>query len=301
MNTAPVILGLAGQAATGKTVTAEGLAPIGRVIDLLTCSCGHEKSDHLALHGQDEIWDRLSICNRCKGGCPGFNLGGQVLWNHLFFALPIYRVASARQKIKGDKAHERTLFEIHEALLDLFGRNPLFSVISYYDDFVDLVKHVAGMYCEPEGTKARSFMQNFGLLCREYDEDVFVKWVLRKVAEEHRTFQSEFPTDGYPNLRFGSVISDVRFPNEARLIKEQSNGILIKLTGDPEVLRNRLIDRDGQALTDEQAAHPSENSISLIPESDFDAVLDTSLLTVQDQVEAVKTIVDKIVNSYAKA
>ena len=278
----PIIVGLAGRAGTGKTVTADSLAPIGQVV-ALKCRCGHDPNTE---HLNDLDTTGCIMCD-----CRYVSYDGQMVWTHLFYALPIYRIATARQKIHGNNARNRILYEIHGAIVDLFGNTPLYSAIKNYDDLIDLVRYTASIPCEPEGEKARTFMQEFGSLCREYDPDVFVKWVERKAHEEFREFQREYNEDKYPGLKCGIVVSDVRFENEAEMIANHPNGALYGLTATPEVLRARLEYRDGRQLTPEQANHPSENSIELIPEEYFKQKVDTSLFSVLEQVQCIKDLV----------
>ncbi len=276
---APLLVGLAGQAGSGKTVTADNLSPIGQVITN-KCNCGHETIEHFDGNGT------TPACALCD--CKGINYDGAIMWTHLFFALPIYRIVTARQKIHGDNAHNRILYEVHEAMVDLFGRTPLYSAVKSYDDLIALVKYVSSIPCEPEGEKPRTFMQEFGSLCREYDEDVFVKWIQRKAQEENREFNREYPEERYPGLRFGIVLSDVRYENEARMILNHPNGALYKLTAAPEVIAARLYDRDGKILTEEQANHASEHGLEGIADEEFTKVIDTSWFTVAQQAQCIR-------------
>lgn len=278
---ASIVVGLAGQAGVGKTVTAEALAPTAQVVTL-SCSCSHGMQDHL---DDPDVWP----CRECD--CIRFNCEGQILWTHYFFALPIYRIVTARQKIEGKNARDRMLYEIHEGLLDLFGRNPLYSAIKHYDDFVQLVHYIASIPCEPAGEKARTFMQEFGSLCREYDDEVFVNWIRRKVNDNYRAFQQEYPDHVYPGLKSGVVLSDVRFSNEAEMIGTYPLGSLFCLTARPDVRYRRLEERDGHVLTEDQANHESEQSLTTIHPNLFTKVIDTSEFTIKDQVAYVKQLI----------
>ena len=287
---APIVVGLAGQAGSGKTVTAVSLAPTAQVMTN-SCRCTHDVSSH------NQREDDTS-CKETDCGCAHLSYEGSIYWTHLFFALPIYRIVTARQKITGDNARNRILYEIHEAIVDLFGRSPIYSSIKNYDDLIELVRYVASIPCEPAGEKARTFMQEFGSLCREYGEDVFVNWIRRKTQEEYREFTKEYPPDKYPGLRLGVVLSDIRYPNEAQSVIDQPNGILYKFTATPEVLKSRLIDRDGKPLSSEQSSHASENSLGSIPDDKFNAIIDTSEFTVQQQAAHVKKLVREEFNIY---
>lgn len=287
---APIVVGLAGQAGSGKTVTAQSLAPTAQVMTN-NCRCNHDTSSH------NNTEDDTS-CNEEECTCSSINYEGSIYWTHLFFALPIYRIVTARQKIIGDNSRNRILYEIHEAIVDLFGRSPIYSAIKNYDDLIELVRYVATIPCEPAGEKARTFMQEFGSLCREYDENVFVNWMNRKIQEEYREFSKEYSSDRYPGLKLGIVLSDIRFANEVKSVVDNPNGILYKFTASPEVIQDRLLDRDGKVLSATQSNHESENGLTLVKDEDFDEIIDTSNFTVSDQANYIKNLVSKKFNVY---
>lgn len=260
----PIILGLAGEAATGKTTTANGLAPAARI-----------KS------GKD----------------------GGIQWDHFYFAMPLYQMANARQTIEGAMAHDRMCYAIHNTLLEVFGTSPLHGAPAY-DHLVEMVLEIAEFPCPKEG-KPRSFLQHVGTeICRAYDPNCWVNWMKQKIMKENALWRLEnIPKVEYvlddvdgdlidleQDLKYGVVISDVRFVNEAEYVANHPNGILIKLTASDSVLYDRQMDRDGVAMTATQKAHASEQGVSQIPEEWFYKVLDTTEMSVKDQVYAVHNI-----------
>lgn len=258
----PIILGLYGKALTGKTITGESIAPKGYIPD------------------------------------PFKN---PVQWDHLFFAIPLYRMATARQKISGVDAYDRIKYEIHSELLDILGRSPLFGAPPY-NRLIELVHKISTIPI-PDGEKPRTFLQEAGSLCRSWNEDCFVNWTKNMVKKSFDLFQREQEKIfDYPNTQeeysqqkpfeaFGVVISDIRYPNEAHYIKQSHNSILIELTASDEVRQERAYHRDGHFLTEKQLSHSSETQV--IPKEWFDATLDTSDLTVADQVSTVLQIVNQ--------
>jgi hypothetical protein len=262
----PIYLGLAGGAATGKTTTADGLAPMAQFMSL-----------------DDE---------------------DPVFWTHLFFAMPLYRMAAIRQKVVGVDAFDRQCYELHEAL------NDLFKGYITYEETVDTVFELASMECPQEG-KPRTFLQKAGTeICRTFDPDCFPKWIERKTREEFGQFTVEWeklnetrllqwdptsldPKPEYKSRHFGVVISDTRFKNECAFIKKQTNGFLVKFTVRPEVAQERLYNRDGVYMTDEQLNHASEKGLLEVPDDWFDAIIDTSDMTKKEQIQATKEIVYK--------
>jgi hypothetical protein len=259
----PIVLGFVGGYCTGKTTTANGIAPTARM------QFGGENSD-------------------------------RILWDHLYFALPLYRMANARQSIEGDHAYDRVLYEIHATLLEVFANNPLYGAPKY-DDLIQMVYEIAEYPCPKEG-KPRSFLQYVGTeIVRAYDDDAWVKWMDRKIKEEHRKFQWEHreiycetceSTDlDYMAPTYGVVVSDCRFQNEARLIAEHPNGILINFIVDPEVAAERQYQRDGYRMNGDQKSHQSEQQFNSIPEEWYTKTIDTTNMKPADQIQAVKNLV----------
>jgi dephospho-CoA kinase len=89
----PIILGLAGKAATGKTSVAEKIVPKAQltVTDL------------------------------------------NIEWDHIFFALPLYEMAAVKRTILGLRQRDRQLYSLHSIVYDLFGGSPIGGVPDYED------------------------------------------------------------------------------------------------------------------------------------------------------------------------
>lgn len=254
----PIVLGLAGGSATGKTVTADGIAPPARI-----------GGDH-----------------------P--NEEPHILWDHLYYALPLYKLTSVRQTIEGQKTYDRMAYETLQILLDVFGSSPLYGAPDF-NDLIQMVYEIVETPCPREG-KPRTFLQHVGTdILRAYDEDVWVKWMERKIKDDHRLFLSENPEppDNSDLFRpyYGVVVSDCRFPNEVDLIRKHPNGIMLKLTASTEVVAARQEERDGYVMDVPQKVHRSETSLNQIPDEWYDKIIDTDHMTIQEQVSYVKQIV----------
>lgn len=255
----PIVLGFAGGYCTGKTTTANIIAPAARM----------SSTDDQALN---------------------------VVWDHLYFALPLYRMARARQSIEGDMANDRVLYEIHNTLLEVFGYNPLYGAPKY-DDLVQMVYEIAEFPCPAEDIKPRKFLQHVGTeILRAYDEDVWVKWMDRKIKEDHRNFLWEHRKDEEDNLdiippMYGVVVSDCRFENEAKFVADHPNGILVKFTVDPVVAQERQQKRDGYTMDTQEKSHRSEKTITHIPDEWYTAIIDSTEMDPQQQANAVKTLI----------
>ena len=252
----PIVIGLAGKAATGKTSVAEKIVPKAEVSPV---------SNH-------------------------------VKWDHLFFALPLYELASIRKNSLGFRQKDRQLFSIHEVVYDIFGSNAL-GTIPDYDMFSQLVKDIYNLPIEPEDMKPRSFLQKAGDLCRAYDEDCFAKW---GVLKANKLFRSHMKTPEYEDqdMPMAIIISDVRFVNEAKKILSQPNGLVICYEASDEVRNQRMMKRDGYIMTPEQMNHRSEQEIDLIKEN-ASAIINTDNLNIAEQALATTNLIQTFTDVYA--
>jgi len=239
----PIILGLAGKAGSGKTTVAENLVPKGSI---------------------------------------DVSIGG-IKWDHIFYALPIYELASIKRTISGTNAKNRQLYAIHEVLFEVYGGSALGNIPSY-ETLVEKVSLLYHLPIEPEGIKPRSFMQEAGDICRHGFEDCFATWAISK---SHKMFSSYRKSLSEDEARdpFAVIISDVRFINEAQKILEQPNGIIVCFDATEEVLLDRIMKRDGRPMTDQQSSHKSEQQISTIA-SMSNYVVDTSDMSIEEQVSS---------------
>ena len=247
----PIILGLSGKAGSGKTSVAEQIVPKG------------------------------SFANMVNG----------IVWDHIFYALPLYELASIRKTISGTNADSRQLFAIHSVLFDIYGGSPLGSIPSY-QDFVERVSTIKSLQIEPEGIKPRSFLQKAGDICRQDYADCFAKWGVFKANRIYNQYIKSLSEDEEEST-FGVIISDVRFENEAELILQQPNGFVVYFDADQEVLNQRILNRDGKIMTDEQKNHISEQQTEIV-KSIATSVIDCSSMTIEQQTNATLGLIKSL-------
>jgi len=244
----PIVVGLAGKAATGKTTVAESIVP--------------------------------------KASFGTVNNG--VMWDHIFFAMPLYEFYSIRTKIEGMNSQSRKLFATHETLYDLYGNSPLGKVPDY-NAFVELVNRICTEPVSHDGSKPRSYLQKVGDYCREYDEACFASWGVRKANRIHSEYLNSL--DDEEEKPHCVLISDVRFKNEAEAILSCPNSILIRFDAEDEIRRNRIFSRDSVYMTDEQISHRSEKEIDTFSDM-IDVVIDSSYINLEEQtnltIKAIK-------------
>lgn len=255
--TQPIILGLAGKAATGKTSVAEAIVPKARITD----------SD------------------------------SNIEWDHIFFALPLYEMATVKRTILGLRQRDRQLYSLHSIVYELFGGSPIGGVPDY-EILINLVRDIYTLQIEPEDRKPRSFLQKAGDLCREVDPDCFAKWAINKSKSLYRKHDTTSYDVGEETSPFCVVISDVRFVNEAEHILAQPNGVLVCYEASDDVRDNRILKRDGIHMTDEQKNHKSEQQIDLIKEM-ASLVINTDDMSIQDQTYVTIDVVNSLVGIHA--
>lgn len=243
----PIILGLSGKAGSGKTSVAESIIPKG--------------SMELIKYG--------------------------ILWDHIFYALPLYEMASIRRNIVGINEESRKLHALHEVLYDVYGGNSIGNM-PHYDILVKKVKEIYNLPIDLEGTKPRGFLQQAGDICREFDDNCFSTWGIIKANELYRQFikRSE-DVDKYSDTLTPMcvIISDVRYKNEALSILKQPNGFVISFHADRDTLDDRLIKRDGQLMSSNHSGHSSEQDFDEV-KALASAIIDTNNMDLKQQVEA---------------
>lgn len=215
-----------------------------------------------------------------------------MVWDHIFFALPLYELASIKSNVRGLRQRDRMLYEIHSVLYELYGGSPIADVPDY-DDLTKLVHDIYNLPIEYD-IKPRTFLQKAGDLCRELRADCFASWAVSKAKSLHREYLRE--TAEEDQLPFIVIISDVRFTNEAEAIVSQDNGILLNFSASDNVRFERLMSRDGYLMSQEQRNHKSENEMDAV-KGLAHAIIDTDNLTISEQTEiAVNYIRERVMN-----
>lgn len=242
----PIIIGLAGKAGSGKTSVAEAIVPKG--------------SFDTKIYGMK--------------------------WDHIFYALPLYEMASIKKNIMGENAESRKLHAIHDVLYEIYGGSPLGKMPHYYS-FVDKVKAIYDLPIGEDASKPRTFLQVAGDICREYDEHCFASWAVSKCNLLYRQYVKEFNLSDLENQlnHMCILISDVRYLNEANSILNQKNGVVISFEADQSILNERILKRDGKLMGIKESNHSSENNIEEI-KSISSAIINTNDMTLEEQVEA---------------
>ena len=239
----PIIIGLAGKAGSGKTSVAEHFVP--------------------------------------KGSIDTFQYGYK--WDHIFYALPLYELASIKRSIKGVNQKNRQLYAIHDVLFNIYGGSSI-GVLPDYNDLVSRVHKIYELDIEPEGVKPRTFLQKAGDICREGFEDCFSTWGILKSMNIYNSYYKSLVEDEEENP-FIVVISDVRFENEAKKILAQPNGVVVCFDASDETLNERILKRDGRLMSQDQQAHRSEQQIETI-KSISTCVINTDNMTIEEQAKA---------------
>jgi dephospho-CoA kinase len=241
-NNQPIIIGLAGKAGSGKTSVAENIVP--------------------------------------KGSIETIKYG--LKWDHIFYALPLYEMASIKKNIQGLNQKRRKMYAIHDVLYDLYGGSSLGNVPEY-EKLNEMVQEIYSMPIEPEGIKPRDFLQKAGDICRSVEPDCFARWAIIKSSKIYRSYLKDLNEDEQPNP-VAVLVSDVRYLNEAEHILKQPNGIVVCFEASTETLNERLFKRDGKLMDEKHSSHPSENGIEQVKNIST-IVINTDGMSLEEQSE----------------
>ncbi len=201
-------------------------------------------------------------------------------FRHVALAKPIYEMVTTKRVIKGTDRESRILYELHDTLNTLMARS------IDYNDLVELVFDVFAMDAGTEDdAKPRTFMQTVGDMCRAGYQDSFVDYLIRRAQIDWGMENSEAEDELGP---YFVIVSDVRYLNEVERMRDTGNFVLIRLEASRAVLDQRILDRDGRVMTDEEWDHPTETQAKDFPDEWFDLVLDTDTLDPTEQALTVK-------------
>lgn len=244
----PIVIAFAGNAGAGKTSTANAIVPPASI------SLNHQRPS--------------------------------MVWDHLYFAMPIYDMVTVRTGIEGDNKLDRTLYSMHDIVYDLLQRR------CEYADCIELVYDLAMIPCDAQdGDKPRTFMQTAGDMCRALYVDCFTDKAIRTIYQRFAQTVAEYDRHDEDAPFSFNIVSDLRRINELDIVKRQPNNLLVKFIADQDELDRRLVNRSGKPLTEDQKNHPTESELNTIPDSEFDIIVDTTTLTLKDQASMVKDAV----------
>jgi len=253
----PIIVGLAGRAGSGKTSVAETICPKGLVVSP-----------------------------------AGLAEGSSIIWQHIFYALPLYELASIKKNVKGINERSRKLYAIHDVLYEIYGGSPI-GFVPDYEKLTNMVMQIEALPIEPEGIKPRNFLQKVGDICRNHRDSCLSEWAIMKSSKLYREYIRGLEEDGVANP-FAVIISDVRLENEANSILKQPNGIVIVFDAEETTLNQRIIKRDGRPLSEEQMNHHSEKQVDIIKQK-ATHILKTDDMSLEEQsINTLKLIINKL-------
>lgn len=252
----PIILGLSGKAGSGKTSVAEAIVP--------------------------------------KGSMETVKYG--INWDHIFYALPLYEMASIKKNTVGFNEDSRKLYALHNVLYEVYGGSPIGNMPDY-DVLVDKVRQINNLPIEKEGIKPRTFLQKAGDICREFDPNCFSNWAIIKANKLYKSYIKQQADDDNINPMC-VIISDVRYLNEAKGILKQPNGFVISFDADEDVLKERLIKRDGKMMDQSQTEHSSELEAEQVKQI-ASTIINTNHMTLEEQVSATLTYLGIGINQHA--
>lgn len=127
-----------------------------------------------------------------------------------------------------------------------------------------------------EKGKPRYHLQYLGQALRHLDEDVWVKYLLKKVSTHEEYFYSCFKY--YPNI----VVTDTRQKNEVE--KLRANGFIVVKIDCPQEIRLERMKKNGDNFSEKDLNHDTEKQVDLsIP--DYTIVNDKGLEELYAEVD----------------
>lgn len=197
------------------------------------------------------------------------------VWHHYFFSSPLYEMYNIKTMTKGKDAKDRILHGLHEVL------RPMFLYQCEYDELIELVYNIYSIPVR-EGEKPRAFLQQAGDLCKEINQNCFGSNIYTKIMKNHKTLKREFEDADKETPWNINIVSDIRYPNEVEILRENPGlTAIFKFNVSPQKANERLLERDGKVLNSSEQRHSSENNYDLI-KADF--VIDTNDLSSEDQI-----------------
>ena len=216
---------------------------------------------------------------------PGVQEGSVLrMWDHEQLAAPLVALHSIKTDTVGNDSDNRQLWLIDDILGNLF---PYATVP--YDDLIELVYDihayplVIGSNHDGQAVRDRNFMTYTADRCHELYPNIFADYLARKIQNNYRMLEKEHPE---PLVEYNVLISDLRLRPELELFKSKFSDVtVIKLEVSEDIRANRLLERDGWALTNEQLAHPTQSSP--FTEDEFDQIVNTDTLSLTDQASMI--------------
>jgi len=203
-------------------------------------------------------------------------------WDHTYFAAPLYALASIRRKTLGELSIERQLYQTMALYMEMYI-NPIYGAPAF-DDLISLVKDTVGMPIPlNEDIKPRAFLQQVGFKARELNSKCFVNYTRSSIVKRFNSCSDQ-------DKPYIMLVSDLRYPDEAEMILNHENSIVIKLNASQEVREDRIYKRDGKPMTEEQLNHESESFFDDIPEN---YTIDTNNITLAEQSKIFSDIIIK--------
>lgn len=253
-----------------------------------------------------------------------------------FFAAPMYKIAKLSKQITdGDVIASYDLFDL---AVDLFGGRaaaPPFEVTSAVVSkaIPELFRSTSSDAIMSNGAKPREFLQKIGDMFRSFDEDIYCNYLVASVMSDTRKgidfyldrlesfeagrlvqiraqdlddkLESEDETpivDVSTGFELNFVISDMRFPREAKALAELSNKlpkfirpdlrvrtVFVKLDVPVDVAVDRVVKRDG-SIPEVVRASLNHNSEQGLPDDIYDLVIDGTK-PVDDIVLAIRRVI----------
>jgi hypothetical protein len=226
-------------------------------------------------------------------------------WDHKQFASTLKELHNIKTTIQGTDAQNRKLWMIDQACREIISPLSL-----SYEDFIETVYDITSYPLNLKGDLGatdRDFMTNVADMMHKLSPNCFAESLARSIRLDVIRLDSDYydysdrAYDPVPeDLTKIFIVSDLRYREELEVMKKLDAKVhVIKFEIAPDIQRERLLDRDGFMLDDNQLSHPTQ--ISNFTKDDVDLTINAGKLTAVDQAAMMKEYIMNTIKETANA
>lgn len=208
-----------------------------------------------------------------------------IISDTIALAAPLIEMHSIKIQTQGANADDRQLWMLHQVF------NQLIPTLSCpFDDFIEAIYDAQSYTLNTSETESgivrdRDFMTSTADACHELADNPFAKLAVAKIKNGYTDAMVEH--DAESKVHYLVIISDLRLRKEWDQFHESFDNIIkIKLDVSEKIQNKRLMERDNELLESHQLNH--ETQVSPFDDDEFDLVVKSDQLSLDDQVSMVK-------------
>lgn len=211
-----------------------------------------------------------------------------VKFDTMALSSPLIEMHSIKRNTQGHNAQDRRLWLLSQIVGEVIP--PL---NASFEDYIELIYDIESYNLNIKTNdgveiRDRDFMTGIADMCHSMVKDPFCRHLTNRVRDERRR-HLENHTEDKP-FHYLVIVSDLRLRRELNYFQNQfQNTILIKLDVDENTQKQRLLNRDGFLLTQNQESH--ETQTSPFNDEEFDLVVNSRNLSLEDQISMTESYI----------